>query len=163
MNKNTSENIYKYIFNISDVVWATNQKWKHYGYLMAERRWTLKHCQFIYFLQKCDSRGKISQAKHRKNHKSDFLSGKKKKQVPWSMASIYQWAHLFRYWGRACCRFWPFIHIWQQGVIFTSPYSFSNVLGLVLRFWIPEGHFISIQVFCNLKNKIRLLLCRLWV
>lgn len=79
MNKNTSENIYKYIFNISDVVWATNQKWKHYGYLMAERRWTLKHCQFIYFLQKCDSRGKISQAKHRKNHKSDFLSGKKKK------------------------------------------------------------------------------------
>lgn len=79
MNKNTSENIYKYIFNISDVVWATNQKWKHYGYLMAERRWTLKHCQFIYFLQKCDSRGKISQAKHRKNHKSDFLSEKKKK------------------------------------------------------------------------------------
>lgn len=59
---------------------------------------------------------------------------------------------LFCYGGRVRCSLWPLIHIGQQGIVLASPYSFSNVFGLVLRFWVSESHFISIQVFCNLKN-----------
>lgn len=59
---------------------------------------------------------------------------------------------LFCYGGRVRRSLWPLIHIGQQGIVLASPYSFSNVFGLVLRFWVSESHFISIQVFCNLKN-----------
>lgn len=60
---------------------------------------------------------------------------------------------LLHYLGRAWCRFWPLIYVWQQRIIFTSPYFFSDIFGLVLRFWVSESHFISIKIFCNLKNK----------
>lgn len=92
--------------------------------------------------------GKNNRKKHEVKNTICFCL---KKGAPWCVASVCG-VLLFCYRGRVRRSLWPLIHIRQQGIVLAPPYSFSNVFGLVLRFWVSESHFISVQVFCDLKN-----------